>query len=379
MIGVYIHIPFCEKKCRYCDFYSLSNSFRIEEFVNALCKEIQLSVQYFNSRIEVETIFFGGGTPSILNIYHLEKIINCINKFFGTSELKEFTLECNPGTDFTNKLPEYKSLGINRLSIGVQSFVDSELIFLGRIHNSNEAFKSIQKALDYNFENVNADIIFSIPNQTTETLHFTLEKLLELQIPHISAYSLIYEEGTPLYNELKKGKVQKVGEEIDFKFFDLIHTTLSDAGYEHYEVSNFAKNEMFCQHNLRYWNRLEYIGFGPSAHSFINEQRFSNVKNLNKYFDALNQGQLPIEYRETLTFKQKVMEKIMLGLRSVGLDFNSFRDLFNIDLKLSADDIFEHWVENGLAVEDVNHIRLTHKGYFLCDSLTLNLLNRLKI
>lgn len=378
MIGIYIHIPFCEKKCRYCDFYSLSNSSRAEKFVGSLCKEIQLVAQNLRS-FRVETIFFGGGTPSLLKTKQLEKIVNSILRFFDTSELKEFSLECNPGTDFTNKLPEYKSLGVNRLSIGVQSFVDSELIFLDRIHNSNVAFLSIQKALDFGFENINADIIFSIPGQTLENLELTLEKLLGLQIPHISAYSLIYEEGTPLYNEFKKGKIQKVPEELDFQFFDLIHKTLSDAGYKHYEVSNFAKYKMYCQHNLRYWNRLEYLGLGPSAHSFINEQRFWNIRNLNKYIDALNQDRLPVEYCETLTFEQQVMEKIMLGLRSIGLDFNSFRNVFKIDLTMLANDIFDQWVEKEFAIKDTNHIRLTHKGFFLCDSLTIDLLNRLKI
>lgn len=378
MIGIYIHIPFCEKKCRYCDFYSLSNSSLAEKFVESLCKEIQLVTQNLHS-LPVETIFFGGGTPSLLKTKQLEKIANSILRFFDTSELKEFSIECNPGTDFTNKLPEYKSLGATRLSIGVQSFVDSELIFLDRIHNSNEAFLSIQKALDFGFENINADIIFSIPGQTIENLELTLEKLLKLQLPHISAYSLIYEEGTPLYNELKKGKIQKVSEELDFQFFDLIHKTLSEAGYEHYEVSNFAKYKMFCQHNLRYWNRLEYLGLGPSAHSFINEQRFWNIRNLNKYIEALNQDLLPVEYRETLTFEQQVMEKILLGLRSIGLDFNSFRNVFKIDLTVLANDIFDQWVEKELAIKDTNHIRLTHKGFFLSDSLTIDLLNRLKI
>lgn len=378
MIGIYIHIPFCEKKCRYCDFYSLSNSYRSEEFVDSICKEIQLVGENLHSH-RVDTIFFGGGTPSILKTKQLEKIVNNIVRFFDTSELKEFTLECNPGTDFTNKLPEYKSLGVNRFSIGVQSFVDSELIFLDRIHNANEAFLSIRKALDFCFENINVDIIFSIPGQTIESLELTLGKLLELQISHISAYSLIYEEGTPLFNELKKGKIQKVPEEKDFQFFDLIHSTLTESGYEHYEVSNFAKNNMYCQHNLRYWNRFEYLGFGPSAHSFIKEQRSWNIRNLNKYIDALNQGRLPLEYSETLTFEQQVMEQIMLGLRSIGLEFNSFRSVFNIDLAQVANDIFDQWVEKELAIKDSNHIRLTHKGYFLCDSLTIDLLNRLKI
>lgn len=378
MIGIYIHIPFCQKKCRYCDFYSLSNSYRAEEFVDSLCKEIQLVAQNFHS-FQIDTIFFGGGTPSTLKPKQLEKIVSNIMRFFDTSELKEFTLECNPGSNFINNLHEYKSLGVNRLSIGVQSFVDSELIFLDRIHNSKEAFLSIQKALNFGFENINADIIFSIPGQTIGSLELTLGKLLELQIPHISAYSLIYEEGTPLYKELKKGKIQKVPEEIDFQFFDLIHTILSHSGYEHYEVSNFAKNMMYCQHNLRYWNRLEYLGFGPSAHSFVKEQRYWNIKNINKYIYALNQSRLPIEYRETLTFEQQVMEKILLGLRSIGLEFNSFRDIFNIDFTKLANDIFDEWVQNELAIKDTNHIRLTHKGYFLCDSLTIDLLNRLKI
>lgn len=379
MIGVYVHIPFCEKKCRYCDFYSIANDKRTNEFIDALCKEIELFSDSIGETHKVNTIFFGGGTPSKLSAAQLEKILNHLAKYFDLSCLVEFTLECNPGTDFLNKLSDYKKLMINRLSIGVQSFVDPELRFLDRIHDAEEAYISIQKALEFGYENLSADIIFSIPGQTHITLNYTLEKLLELGIPHISAYSLIYEEGTPLFNELKQGKIQPVAEDLDFQFFDLIHRTFFDAGYEHYEVSNFARNNMYCKHNLRYWKREEYIGFGPSAHSFVGGRRFWNIRSLNKYIDFVSNNKLPIENWEELSFEQQITESIMLGLRASGIDFEAFQNQFGIDLIQLVDDIFAQWEEKELATKKQNRIKLTHHGYFVCDSLTLELINRLKI
>lgn len=379
MIGVYVHIPFCERKCSYCDFYSIANDSRIDDFIFALCNEIRLVGEYLGYKPKVDTIFFGGGTPSKLSVHHLERILNQISLYFDLSLLQELTLECNPGTELTKKLSEYKRLGVNRISIGVQSFNDAELAFLERIHNSEEAFSSIKKTLDFGFDNVNVDIMFSIPNQTAQSLQTTICKLLELEPPHISAYSLMYEEGTPLFIQLKKGKVRPVDEDTDFKFFELIHYSLVKAGYEHYEVSNFSKNGKYCKHNLRYWNRLEYIGFGPSAHSFSNEQRYWNVRNLNQYIDFLKRDVLPIDSREEISRNQKITERIMLGLRSVGIDLQSFQDEFGIDLNKVASEIFRIWEEKSLARKNKNKIKLNHYGYFLCDSLTLELLNQLNI
>lgn len=376
MAGVYVHIPFCEKKCNYCDFYSIENDSQIEGYIESLCKEISLRSTHYGKNIPVETVFFGGGTPSKLTAEQLEKIINCISKNFDLSNLTEFTIECNPGTDFVRNLPFYREFGINRISIGVQSFVDKELKYLDRIHTTEEARRSIQQTLDFGFDNVNVDIIFSIPNQTLESLTFTLEQLLSFDIQHISAYSLIYEKGTKLYNELQKGKIKPLDEEQDYAFYKVINLYLSSAGFNQYEVSNYAKESKRCQHNLKYWQRNEYIGFGASAHSFYQEKRFWNYRSINKYISSLKKGVLPVEGSETLDSEQRLYEDIMLGLRSIGIEPLYIAVNYDVHLLDSpARELINDWENRGLATYRNNRLCLTNSGYFLCDKLTLDLLD----
>lgn len=376
MAGVYIHIPFCEKKCNYCDFYSIEDDSQTDEYIKSLCIEISRCSEFYGKNIAVETIFFGGGTPSKLTAQQLDKVINCISKNFDLSNLTEFTIECNPGTDFVRNLPFYKEFGINRISIGVQSFVDEELKYLDRIHTAEEAKLSIQQTLDSGFDNVNVDIIFSLPNQTLESLTFTLEQLLSFDIQHVSAYSLIYEKGTKLYNELRKGKIKPLHEEEDYAFYKMINSYLSSAGFNQYEVSNYAKKSKQCRHNLKYWRRCEYFGFGSSAHSFYQEKRFWNYRSINKYISSLKKGVLPIEGSEALDFEQRLYEDIMLALRSSGVELPYIAVHYGINLPNSpAKELIDEWVNRNLATCQSNWLRLTNDGYFLCDKLTLDLLD----
>ncbi len=376
MAGVYIHIPFCEKKCNYCDFYSIENDAQTDEYINSLCMELSRRAELYGKNIPVETVFFGGGTPSKLTAEQLDKIINCISKNFDLSNLTEFTIECNPGTNFVRNLPHYKKFGINRISIGVQSFVDEELKYLDRIHTAKEAKLSIQQTLDSGFDNVNVDIIFSLPNQTPQSLAFTLEQLLSFDIQHISAYSLIYEKGTKLYNKLQKGEIKPLNEDEDYTFYKTINSYLSSAGFNQYEVSNYAKKSKECQHNLKYWRRCEYFGFGASAHSFYQEKRYWNYRSINKYISLLKKGTLPIEGSEALNFEQRLYEEIMLGLRSSGIELPYIAIYYSVHLLDSqAKEIIDDWVNRGLATCQDNWLRLTNNGYFLCDKLTLDLLD----
>lgn len=375
MIGIYIHIPFCEKKCVYCDFYSITNKNLINDFVHYLSKEIELFANNFQTKqIEVETIYFGGGTPSILNPFQLNAIIELLDKNFKLSNLKEFTIECNPGTDFISNLPFYKEIGINRISIGVQSLIPSELKFLGRIHSVDDALISIEKTLEI-FENVSVDIIFSIPNQAKETLSATLHQLLDYEIKHISAYSLIYEEGTPLFLDLQRNKIIPKSEDEDYELYRTICKTLKSAGFEHYEVSNFAKDHFKSLHNLRYWTHKEYLGFGPSSHSFFQNTRFWNSKNIFRYFEMLANEKLPREGFEIVDKQKKLTEKLMLGLRSQGLTNSELKAEFGIDLLNDFSELIEEWKKRGLAVVQNQSICLTDEGYFVCDKLTLDLID----
>lgn len=375
MLGVYVHIPFCERKCNYCDFYSIENDSQTDEFIKSLCKEISLSSEVYGKNNPVETIFFGGGTPSKLKPEQLATIINCIDKNFDLSNLTEFTIECNPGTDFVRNLPFYKDVGINRISIGVQSFVDKELRYLERIHSAKEAKRSIQKTLNFGFDNVNVDIIFSIPNQTRNSLVYTLEQLLSFDIQHISAYSLIYEKGTKLYKGLQKGTVKPLSEEQDYAFYKMINAYLSSAGFQQYEVSNYAKKSRQCRHNLRYWSCKEYLGFGPSAHSFYKERRFWNYRSINRYISLLKKETLPVEDSEVLDFEQQIYENIMLGLRSTGIYPLLMAIDYEVEALHSVRKLLDIWESKGLAVYENAKLRLTNDGYFICDKLTLDLLD----
>jgi len=381
MSGIYIHIPFCERKCIYCDFYSVENLNLIDRFTESLLKEIEIfsiEADFFNDSI-FDTIYFGGGTPSLLEPTQIEKILNKLSQSFKISSNPEITLETNPGTVDKRKLLEFKNLGVNRISFGVQSFFDDDLKFLGRIHTGEDAFKCVNDSFEVGFENVSIDLIFGLPGQTVEKWLDNLKFAVSLNVPHISAYNLIVERGTPLHELFSLGKVEIPEDEIQAQLYERTIDFLENAGYVHYEVSNYAFEGFECRHNLKYWQYENYIGFGPSAHSFWINKRWWNFANLNKYINALDLGKIPVANFEILDEEKMIEEFIYLCLRSKGINVARFKGKFGFefvdgDIK---DEIEELERAGYINIED-DFIKLTPKGFLLCDEIVLRLISKIK-
>ncbi|MBK8550580.1 MAG: radical SAM family heme chaperone HemW [Ignavibacteria bacterium] len=331
MSGIYIHIPFCSKRCNYCDFYLITNLNVIDKFILNLKIEISLSGESYTQN-QFDTIFFGGGTPSVLSHNQIEEIINCLHTHFSISSDAEISMEANPEDFLDKKVSDYRSAGINRLSLGVQSFVDSELKFLTRQHTSEEAQSVINDAFKY-FDNINLDIIYSLPSQSKTDLDFSLSKAIELGIKHISAYTLTYEEKTVLYKSLQKNLVKRNPDLLEAELYSFVSEKLISNGYDHYEVSNFAKKNYQCRHNLKYWQYENYLGLGPSAHSFFNNTRWNNFRDIVKYNASIEKNILPVEELYEVSKDQRHLEFIMLSLRSGGIDFEKYKNLFNVNFK----------------------------------------------
>lgn len=373
MYGLYLHVPFCEKKCSYCDFYSIESMTHIERFTDVLLQEIALRKPQYDGT-SVTSVFFGGGTPSLLTPEAIARINTALRSAFDISDNAEWTMECNPGTVTLERLVAYRSAGINRLSFGVQSFTASELEFLDRIHDAHQAEQAMALARSAGFDNVNMDLMFAVPGQTIETLTHNLERMIALQPDHVSAYSLIYEQGTPLYTKLKKGLVQPLPEETDVEMYKLVIETLRAAGYEQYEVSNFAKPSRQCQHNLTYWHAEQYLSFGPSAHGFIGNTRYWNKRSLTAWMDDVSRSILPEANREELTEQDLLSEFLFLHLRADGIPLDTVLQRFGIDLRKTLQPNLTYWIEEGF-IEDTNNVLLlTAEGYRVCDELTVKIL-----
>ena len=367
--GLYIHIPFCRRKCNYCDFYLITNLNVIEKFLENLLKEIELlsKTKIFG---EFDTIFFGGGTPSVLTGKQIDNILNSLNKFFIINEKAEISIESNP-EDFindANKLSEYSTYGINRLSLGIQSFVDKELKFLTRQHNANEAETVINQAKKY-FKNISVDIIYSLPSQNLDDLNITLNKVCKLNIPHISAYTLIFEKNTVLYNEFKKNNINQNSDFLESELYHYLTEYLLRKGYEHYEVSNYSVKGFESEHNKKYWNYENYLGLGPGAHSFINYKRWNNVRNIMKYNISLQNNNLPVENECELNSNEMNTEFIMLGLRSAGVNLINYERIFKCDFINKYRKEITLLTDDGYGFTKNNFFRLTEKGYAILDEI----------
>jgi oxygen-independent coproporphyrinogen-3 oxidase len=376
MASIYLHIPFCEHKCLYCDFYSIApaeshedSSALTDSFLQALATEIDMRAQESREAAAYETIFFGGGTPSLLSPKQIEAILNQLAARFSISPDAEITLETNPGTVDREKLKAFRSAGINRLSIGVQSFHNDDLKFLTRIHSSEEAKQCVRDAQAEGFTNINLDLIFSLPHQTPERWLSNLEQAAALSPQHLSCYSLIVEPNTPLYRMVETKQVTLLDTEHDAALYEQTMEFFAAHGYEHYEVSNFALPGYTCRHNLNYWNHTNYLSFGPSAHSFWKDNRWWNISNIQTYLEKLKNNQFPVSGSEQLTREQLMDEAIFLGLRSNGIDMNKFQQHFGKDLRTSYASLIQSLMKDGLALLEQNRLRLTSKGYLLCDEI----------
>lgn len=372
--ALYIHIPFCDHKCIYCDFYSIITNDNIQNFLSSLKTEIEFYSQQYSSEREIISVFFGGGTPSLMTPDYIAVIIDSIRKNFSLRNDAEITLETNPGTVSKQKLIDFRKSGINRISIGIQSFDEDDLKFLTRIHNKQTAINTVYNAVDAGFENINIDLIFNLPGQTKEKWKLNLEQAVSLPIKHISAYSLILERGTILNKMVLDGEVKIQDEDYDAELYELTINFLSNNGFYQYEVSNFAKAGYECAHNKAYWEYKDYIGFGPSAHSFVNGKRWWNYSSLKRYISEVNQKQNAMMNYEILNKDQMRDEYIMLALRSKGLNLKEYINLFGSEWLDKHAKEFELLKERNLIEVNHNKIKLTSKGYAICDEILSKIL-----
>ena len=332
MAGIYIHIPFCKSRCKYCDFFSTTHLEKQSQYVQALLMEIQDRLPISNNPYPISTIYIGGGTPSTLQVEHLQTIVEAIRReakgerrectpkigrFFGDSagERQEITLEANPGDITEEKARAWREMGINRLSIGIQSFHDELLQLIGRRHNAEKARRAVAVAQAAGFDNISIDLMYALPSQTMEMWKMDVAEALQLGVQHVSTYGLIYEEGTALTTLLDHGLVEAVDEETEMQMYDYIVAELTAHGYIHYEVSNFALPNRESQHNSSYWNDTPYIGLGAGAHSYDGQCRSWNISDLDGYIAQANAHQLQPE-TERLTDEQRHTERVMLSLRT---------------------------------------------------------------
>ncbi|MBI5402559.1 MAG: radical SAM family heme chaperone HemW [Ignavibacteriae bacterium] len=367
--GIYIHIPFCRHKCNYCDFYLITNLNIIDRFLDNLKKEIVISSKFYDGS-EFDSIFIGGGTPSILSGKQICNILDVIYNNFRISEKSEVTIEANP-EDFINnyqRLSEVEEAGINRISFGVQSFNDTELKFLSREHNSHQAVEVIEEAKKH-FENISIDLIYSLPEQKVESLINSIETAVNLGIPHISAYTLIYEKETPIYNSMKRNIISKNEDKYESELYSIFSDKLLQSGYCHYEVSNFALSGFKSRHNLKYWEYANYIGFGPSAHSFWNGKRWNNFRNIIKYNINLQKDLIPSENEYRLSSDEMKTEFIMLGLRSKGINLENYKKIFGSSFKDEFSSQINEIRERGHGEIGTEYFSLSEKGYLLADEI----------
>ena len=370
-VGVYIHIPFCKQACHYCDFHFSTKMDKKGAMVSALKKELQLRKDEFKNET-VETIYFGGGTPSVLSSEEINSIIQSVYKNFQIAENPEITLEANPDDLSEEKIKQLASSPINRLSIGVQSFFEEDLKLMNRAHNALEAEKCIREALKY-FDNISIDLIYGMPNMSKERWQQNIEKAIAFNIPHISSYALTVEPKTALANFVKKGIIKPAKDEVAQEHFNILNDTLTKAGFSCYEISNFGKPGYFSKNNTAYWLQKKYIGIGPSAHSFNGVQRAWNTSNNIKYIAAIEDDKLPMEF-EVLSKKDKYNEYIMTGLRTIwGVSIPKVKDQFGDKYSEYLLEQAQKYIDEHLLFLDGDSLITTQKGKFLADGIASNL------
>ncbi len=362
MKGLYIHIPFCIQKCRYCDFVSYTGmETEAHNYISSVIEEME---EYRGE--EIDTVFIGGGTPTILPYQETDRLLKACFERFKIGSDCEFTVEANPGTLDADKISALNDGGVNRISVGVQSFNDGELKKIGRIHDAKTAYNTIWKLSEAGFSNINIDLMTSLPNQTVKSLAATLNTAMKLPITHISAYSLIIEDGTPIAKEYHDGELTLPDEDADREMYEYTIKTLAKNGFNQYEISNFAKQGCECRHNIKYWQCREYIGLGAAAHSYLNGKRFYNTSELSEYMSENRHTNDII----TLTEQDKISEFMIMGLRmNIGISENEFKKRF----KKSIDDVYkaeiEKFIEYGFLVRNNGFIRFSDKGRNVSNSI----------
>ena len=371
--SVYIHIPFCATKCYYCAFNTYT--FHKEEakaYLHALRTEMEL---YASETVPLQTIFIGGGTPSILSANALARLFTDIHQHFQITPNAEITVECNPGTVDREKLKVMRDNGVNRLSFGLQAMQDETLKQLGRIHTVAEFLQSYRLAREAGFENINIDLIFALPNQTMEAWHHTLNEGISLEPDHISAYNLVMEETTPFYERWQAGKLRLPTEDTEADMFQYTLDTLTAHGYVHYEICNFAKPDHFARHNLVYWNNQPCIGLGAGACGYINGVRYTNIRGIPSYIHKLSQRHKPIADTEQMTGHTEKAETLMLALRKrEGISLEVYQNRFGEDIGVAFESVLKKWLDLELLERTATHLRLTPRGLFLANEVFVELM-----
>lgn len=373
--GLYIHIPFCDHKCIYCDFYSITPTDKINEYIEALIKEIAYYSSSYKKTHNFTSVFFGGGTPSFIEPGLIQRIIEALRSNYNLSPDTEITLETNPGTVDENKLKEFLAAGVNRISIGIQSFNEDELKFLTRIHNAELAKSTVLLAQESGFKNISIDLIFNLPGQTKEIWEENLKQAMALPIQHISAYSLILEKGTILNKMVLDGKVTLQDDDYDADLYEYTIQYLKTKGFKQYEVSNFCKTGYECVHNNHYWRYRDYLSFGTSSHSFVNGKRWWNFKALSQYLLAIEKTGHARANEETPTKRQIFDEYVMLALRSKGIDKKDFLKRFGDSWFREKSTELRKYMHLGYLVEEGSIVRCTPDGYAIADSIIEQLLS----
>lgn len=370
MSGCYIHIPFCAQKCSYCDFHFSTNHSYKNEMVDALCAELKIRSEDWKNE-QFQTIYFGGGTPSVLTSVQLQKLIEHVKSNYQVAEQVEITLECNPDDCSLENLTTWKELGVSRLSIGIQSFNDKQLLWMNRSHSAADSLNAVRNAKQVGFDELSLDLMYGLPNMTLEEWKNQLLQIIALNPEHISAYCLTVEQRTALSKWVKEGKLVVSSNEQQSEQFELLVSTLKEAGYEQYEISNFARNEHYSKHNTAYWKGTKYLGIGPSAHGYNQHERYWNQANNKIYMTELKSGKLP-ETIETLSSFDRFNEALMIGLRTKwGV---SKEELFGtIAPNEEWFKIVKDYEHQNLLIETTERLVLTESGRLLADAIASEL------
>jgi oxygen-independent coproporphyrinogen-3 oxidase len=371
--GLYIHVPFCLSKCGYCSFYSVASPDLIPEFIKAVSREMAF---YKSTQIPFkgfDTIYIGGGTPSLLSIQQIDDILKSANDDFNIDRQTEITMEVNPGDVSLKYFQSLRKLGINRLNIGVQSFDDRLLHFLGRRHSAKEAPAAIDDARNAGFQNIGLDLIYGVYGQDMKTWKETLNNALSFAPEHLSCYQLSLDEKTPLYKQYSKENLQLPAENEALDFFMNTSKILTDAGYIHYEVSNFARSEALrSRHNMKYWRHIPYLGLGPAAHSFCDRRRWWNTADIHAYIRSIFEGKTPVLQSEELSMEQLALEALFLGLRTKdGIDLDEYQARYGVDLLAQKKQILQKLEEDKLVEIKDSRLRPRLSGMAVADSLAL--------
>ncbi|TWT60369.1 radical SAM family heme chaperone HemW [Rubinisphaera italica] len=368
--SIYVHVPFCEHRCGYCDFSIIANRAElIPRYLKALQKELKTSPFLHSHLLEVDTLYIGGGTPTLLSACELEEFFSILSDYFSLVPDAEYTIEANPDGLTADKIQVLKSAGVNRVSLGVQAFDDSRLIQLERTHSVHQTEIAIE-LIQQNFKNYSLDLIFAIPGQTLEEWQQMLLKAISFHPPHISSYALTYEKGTRFWSDRNKGKFQSTDDQLEVEMYLKTISELTNAGYDHYEISNFAKAGSQSRHNNIYWSGRPYLAFGPGAASFVNGQRHSNHRSSFTWMNRLEQNQSPIVSTDDLTAEERARELLAIGLRRrQGINLDDLKNATGIDIAACCETEINDLIEKGWIQRQFSHLRITSAGLLFADEI----------